>query len=84
MTQVSFEQVRNAAAELYETNSGPLAREVSYMVDAARVNADDTVKDVESPEWHRIALDTLEMLCAYATIEQSEAVAWFIAHGVTF
>lgn len=82
---VTFEEIRRASVKM---RSSELAREVSYMVDCARVNADDTAVengfDCESLEWHRVAMDSLEQTCAYAEPHQKKAVAWFIRHGVKF
>lgn len=78
----TFETLCRAAQDI---PPGSLADEVSYMLDAARVNADDTVyvdKSAPESDWHRIAMDSLESACAYS--RNSDAVSWFLAHGVTF
>lgn len=59
-----------------------LGAEVSYLLDAARVNADDTMREGTNQTWEAIAIATLEEQLCY---HKDEAVkAWFIGHGVKF
>jgi hypothetical protein len=83
----TFEEIRKLAWTLYETSPGPLAREVDYMIDASRVNADDTCcveKSRPMEDYDAVALESLEQACCYAEPHQMDAVAWFVAHGLKF
>lgn len=83
----TFDEIRTAAAKFYSANPGPLAREIDYMVDAARVNADDTCcveKTRPMEDYDAVAIESLEQACCYAEAHQVEAVAWFVAQGLRF
>jgi hypothetical protein len=84
----TFKQIQDLAQALYEARTNRvLADEVSNMVDAARINADDTCyveKSMPVEEYDAVALTSLEQGCCYAEANQLAAVAWFTANGVKF
>ena len=75
---------RSAALDNVEKHRGyeGLANRVGYLVDAARVNADDTVyleKTVDEDQFDKIAVASLEGLLCSCTDE--EVCAWFRKQG---
>lgn len=85
---MTYEAIRKLATEFYNLDPrNEVACEVINMVDCARVNADDTCfveKSRPDTEYHQIAMDSLEMQLAYASENQTAAVAWFVSQGVKF
>jgi len=79
---MNYQSLRNASAA-----RNVACDEIDYMIDTARVNADDTTvveKSLSVDKWEQVFMDSLEMACAYASNEQQEAVKWFVAQGVRF
>lgn len=65
---------------------GRLRDEVNYMLDMARVNADDTCyveKSRPAEDHETVMMDTLEFACTTSDA-YGPAVAWFEANGVKF
>lgn len=85
MAQVSYDDfIGLMNAEFNSFPDGSLGGEISYILDAARINADDTMKEGTDQSWEAIAMATLEQQCCYAEKHQMEAVAWFVSHGLKF
>lgn len=60
--------------------NGSFAGEISYLLDAARINADDTMQEGTDQSWEAIAMATIEMQLAYS---KDKAVQdWFANNGV--
>lgn len=77
---MTFEQIKSKAAAKfgYDVLGETLGSRVDYLLDSARINADDTVyleKAAPVNEWERIALDSLRFLLSDS--KDTKAQAWF-------
>lgn len=65
---------------------GKLAREIDYVIDTGRVNADDTYPTVRfgrDAEWHEIAIESICCTLSERTYPSKKRVlAWFARRGV--
>ena len=55
---------------------------VSYILDAARINADDTMREGTDQSWEDIAIATVEDQLCFC--KDAAVVSWFVKHGVKF
>ncbi len=82
MAKVTYNDLVALADAELDTSYYGLGGEVSYLLDAARVNADDTMREGTDQSWEAIAMATIEMQLCY---HKDEVVkAWFVGHGVKF
>ena len=83
MAKVTYDDlVGLAQAELDLCSRDGIGSEVDYILDAARVNADDTMKEGTNQSWEAIAIASIEEQLCY---HKDEAVkAWFVGHGINF
>jgi hypothetical protein len=74
---MTFEEIKAKAAKLGTATK--LGGEVDYILDSARVNADDTCyveKSAPAADYDRIAVDTLRDILS-ASETNKTAAAWF-------
>lgn len=81
MTKITYDDLVGLMNAELDCGNG-LGAEVSYLLDAARVNADDTMREGTDQTWEAIAIATLEEQLCY---HKDEVVkAWFVGHGIKF
>lgn len=64
---------------------GVLAREIDYVIDAGRVNADESNLIRDCDEWHRIAIESIAIALSEREYQSNKRLlAWFARRGVSF